>query len=422
MLPIFGSLPPISEEMLQLLGLVSLAYFFENYDLSMVMSALSYIAADFGITEAELGSYTGLMRLGALPAFLLLPLADRVGRRRVFLIGVAGVATTTFLTAFAATVVQYVALQMLLRMFVLASTTLAFVIVAEEFPAEHRGWGIGMVGAIGATGFGFGAILFGFVNHLPFGWRTLYLVGIVPLALLPTLRRGVPETRRFTRQREARRERATGSSNAAALLGPIAGLLRAYPTRVLAVTLAGGLYAVGEIGVFQFCGYFVLTNHRWEPWQFSTMVVGAGAIGMLGNVVAGRAADLFGRRPLAAGVALTFPAAAYLFYHASSGWLPALWAWLTVCSVSCGVMIRALGTEVFPTSQRGTAGGWLTLVQTLGTAGGLGLVGFATGLGATLPSVLSGLALLCALGASALFLLPETNRLELEAIADDDAL
>src|SRR6185369_16231486 len=155
------------------------------------------------------------------------------------------------------------------------------------------------------------------------------------------------------------------------------------------------------------------TDHGWEPWRFSTMVLLAGAFGMVGNVVAGRLADNFGRRPVGFAVATSLPVVAYLFYHLPGFWLPPLCAFLTVCSVSTNVMVRALGTEVFPTSHRGTAGGWLSLVQTVGAAAGLGLTSLATGMGSTLPAAISAVALLCAFAAASLFLLPETNRLEL---------
>ena len=104
------------------------------------------------------------------------------------------------------------------------------------------------------------------------------------------------------------------------------------------------------------------------------------------------------------------------------GWaLPILWAFLTVCSVSCNVTIRALATEVFPTSHRGTSGGWLSLVQTLGTAAGLGVVGLGIARGQSLPFMVSLLAVLTIVAGSALFLLPETNRRELEDISDEHA-
>lgn len=419
LLPIFGSVPNVDQHSLTLLGLVSLAFFFEQYDLSLMMSALSYIAADFGIRESQLAGYTGLIRLGALPAFLLVPLADRVGRRRMFLASVGGVALLTFATAFAPTVGAYVAIQMLVRTCVLVGSTMAFVIVAEEFPAEHRGWGIGMVGAIGACGFGFGAILFGFVDQLPGGWRALYAVGVFPLLVMPRLRSGIIETRRFDRHRREHLG-AAGIGGVRGWLAPLAGLARSYPRRVLGITLAGTLYAAGETGVFQFCGYFTLHTHHWEPWQFSLMVVGAGAVGMLGNVVAGRLGDLFGRRPVGFAVAASFPVLAWLFYHLPGTWLPVLWAFLTMCSVSCNVTIRALATEVFPTSHRGTSGGWLSLVQTLGTAAGLGVVGLGIARGASLATMVSTLAVLTIVAGASLFLLPETSGRELEQISDDD--
>lgn len=417
LLPIFGPVPAIEQRSLTLLGLVSLAYFFENYDMSMLMSALSYIADDLGIPESELAGYTGLIRLGALPAFLFVPLADRLGRRTVFLVSVAGISVLTLATAFAPSVFWFVGLQMAVRAFMLSAATMAFVIIAEEFPAAHRGWGVGMVGALGACGFGFGAILFGFVDHLPWTWRALYVVGVTPLLFLRPLARGIPETRRFDAHRRARLATAEGIGGLEGWLEPMRALASTYPGRVIAVTLAGGLYAAGEIAVFQFCGYFTLTTHGWAPWQFSVMVVGAGAIGMLGNVLAGRLGDLFGRRPVGFVVATSFPVLAYLFYHLPGVALPFLWALLTVCSVSCNVTIRALATEVFPTSHRGTSGGWLTLVQTLGTAGGLGAVGYGLAQGATLPFMVSLMATLTVLAGASLLLLPETSGRELEAIS-----
>jgi MFS family permease len=150
------------------------------------------------------------------------------------------------------------------------------------------------------------------------------------------------------------------------------------------------------------------------------MVVVAGAVGMLGNVLAGRLGDLFGRRPVGFVVAASFPGLAWLFYHLPGVYLPVLWAFLTVCSVSCNVTIRALATEVFPTSHRGTSGGWLSLVQTLGTAAGLGLVGVGIASGASLPTMVSALAVLTVVAGAALFLLPETSGRELEAISAEE--
>ncbi len=126
----------------RLLGLVSLALFFESYDVSMLTSALKHIADDLAIAPQALAGWLSLIRLGALPAFLLVPFADRLGRRTVFLASLVGMSVGTLATAFVQTPVQFVVAQMAIRTFLVAGAAVAIVIVTEEFPAEHRGWAI----------------------------------------------------------------------------------------------------------------------------------------------------------------------------------------------------------------------------------------------------------------------------------------
>ena len=75
------------------------ALFFENYDFSVLGNALPQLAASFGLSKAALGDFTSVTRLGALPAFLLVPLADRIGRRRLVLLSVIGMSLGSALTA-----------------------------------------------------------------------------------------------------------------------------------------------------------------------------------------------------------------------------------------------------------------------------------------------------------------------------------
>ena len=89
--PFLGGVPHgVGPAHLRVLGFVTLAMFFENYDLALLGNALPQIAATFGLDKAQLGEFTGVTRLGALPAFFLLPLGDRIGRRRVLLACVIG--------------------------------------------------------------------------------------------------------------------------------------------------------------------------------------------------------------------------------------------------------------------------------------------------------------------------------------------
>jgi putative MFS transporter len=413
--PILGGVPDIEPRLVSLLGLVALALFFEQYDNSMITAALKHIAGDLGMPESQLGSFLAMVKLGAVPAFLIVPFADRIGRRRVFLLGVLLFSIGTLATAFTQTPMQFVLAQTVTRTFMLTASAVAFVIVTEEFPALHRGWAIGMLGALASCGNGLGAALFAAVDVLPYGWRSLYVIGIVPLFLLPLLRRRVPETQRFRSHRAV--EAAHGAADGiAGWYRPLLSLAQRYPGRALGIAVVGGLMAVGESAVFQFTAYFVLTVHGWSPGDFALMFIVGGGVGIVGNIVAGRIGDRVGRRVVGFCFLALFPVFAWVFYHGPGWVLPIAWSVFVFCNTAGGVVVRAFSVELFPTSYRGTSAAWLSLIQTLGWALGLALVSLVGGAIATATSWIS---LVVLVAAFALLALPETYQQELEAISHD---
>jgi MFS family permease len=416
-----GRVPaPIEPGQLRLLGLIGLALLFENYDFQLLTAALKHIAEELEIGEASLGSFMSWIRLGGLPGFLLMPLADSMGRRRLFLISMVGLSLGTFATAFSQTPLQFICCQILSRTFMVAAAAVTYVIIAEEFPAEHRGWGIGILGAVGAMGHALAAGLFGAINQLPFGWRALYALGVIPLLLLPLFRREVKETARFEHRARARRSRAGAARAFRAWLRPLLGLASTYPLRVLAISAMGGLTAASHAAVFMFTSFFVQTLRGWEPWHYSTMFIVAGAIGILGNVVAGRLGDAIGRRVIGFVFLSAFPFFGWLFYAGPSWAIPLAWVLLVFAVMASNVTIRALATEVFPTAHRGTSTGWLFLMETLGAFVGLQLVYRLTRGEIFDPAAVIQVAFATLVGAFFIVLLPETRRQELEAISPDE--
>jgi MFS family permease len=308
---------------------------------------------------------------------------------------------------------------MVTRMFMLTASAVAFVIVTEEFPALHRGWAIGMLGALSACGNGLGAALFAAIESLPYGWRALYAIGLVPLLVLPLLRRRVKETRRFDQHRAIAEQRHQ-EGGLAGWYRPLASLARTYPGRALGVAAAGGLMAVGESAVFQFSGYFTLTVHGWSPAQYSLMFIVGGAFGIIGNIIAGRLGDRIGRRSIGFVCLALFPLFAWLFYHGPSWSLPIAWTLFVFCNTAGGVVVRAFSTELFPTSHRGTSAAWLSFMQAIGWALGVALVGLGTHGPGDIARMTSLVALAVLGAAFALLALPETYRQELEAISHDE--
>lgn len=402
----------VEPRVLRVLGFVSFALFFEHYDTSLLGNALKYIVDDLNVAEADLGYFQMLIRLGALPAFFLIPFVDRFGRRRLFLAALVGMSVGTLLTAFSQTAAQFIACQMLTRTFVLTASAVSVVMVAEELPASARGWGIGILAAVSASGHGLGAALFAAIEVLPWGWRSLYAFGVLPLLLLPMFRRGIQETARFTAHQAGLAGAAGGWWT------PLLGFFRTHPLRAAGMAVVASVSSVGHVVVISFTGYYVLQYHGWAPYQLAGMVIVAGMVGIIGNVVAGRLADRSGRRGVGFAFLAVFPAVAWLFY-ASPGWaLPVLWSLMVFTLMGANVIIRALSSELFPTSHRGTSTGLLALMETFGAGAGLFLLGFLQAREGDLVTLIPLISLATLAAGVVLLALPETRQRELEAISE----
>lgn len=411
--PFLGRVPDVPPERIRLLGVIALALLFESYDQAMLTAALKQIAESFDVAEAELGELLGRVYLGSIAAFLIVPFADGLGRRRVFLASLVAVSVLTGLSGLARSPGEFVVLQMLSRAFMVTCTATAFVMVTEEFPAEHRGWGIGILGALSAFGYGLGLLAFAAIDVLPFGWRSMYAAGVGPLLLLPLFRRRIPETRRFA-------EHADGRATTGALAGwwrPLRTLVVQHPARTLLVGAIGLLAVAGHGAGFSFAAYFVQTEHGWAPGQYTAMAILAGLVGVVGHPWAGRMADQSGRRRVGFALLAGFPLLALAFYHGPGWTLPFAWAGLTFTLTGGITILRALGTELFPTSVRGTASGWLQLAEAVGRSGGLFAVAAATPAGASNTPAVSAMVFASLAAALLLRLLPETGRRELEEIS-----
>jgi MFS family permease len=392
---------------------VALALLFEEYDTAMLFSALKQIAEELQMQASDLGLYTALVRLGGLPAFLVVPVADRLGRRPVFIFATVMLGVLTVATAFVQTPLQFTVLQSFARLFVVTSTATAFVIVTEELPAQHRGWGIGALAAIGSLGHGLSAILFARIEYLPYGWRALYVVGIVPILCLPLFLRFVPETQRFLAQVAQRGVHDKGLWNAAT--APMRELFTLQPRRAGALGLCGVLVAGGTLPTIQFSGYYTQTKLAWEPAQYSAMMLVAGGLGIAGNVIAGRLGDRYGRRIVGAVLLATFPLTSFAFFHGDSTTVVIAWVPLVFCLMGGRVILRAFSAELFATAQRGAASGVFSVSEMIGAITGLLLVhAYGTPSIAEIGRVVPAVALLNVACALIVLTFPETKNRELE--------
>jgi len=414
--PFVATAPALTERQWRVLGLVALATMFGQYALVLLPLALPQIQASLAVSAAQMSSVSALIRLGALPALIVALAADRFGRRRLFLSAVTGFALLTGATAFAPTIAAFAVLQCLTRAFVTATSLLAGVIIVEEFPEEARGWGIGALSALTSVGGGVAAVLFALVNLVPFGWRALYLIGLLALLVSTFFQQNLPETTRF--QAQQRQEQPINRFQRA--IQPLVQLVRAYPGRFLALSGIVFLVSLGsETALFYDLAYLQQV-HGWQPWQISLLNLGAGFMAILGSAYAGQWSDRWGRKPVTIWFLVGLVIAVIGYFQGYAWLLPFLWAAMLFTSVGAGVALGTLRAELFPTAYRSTATGSMAVLATLAGAASLTLHSHLVSRHYSPWSAISFLALLM-LGAPCLMpFLPETSQRRLEEIAPED--
>ena len=367
-LRMFGKPPPFSRRQWRVFGIAATAGFFDNYDRALISLALKQIQKGLGIAEARLGAMLSTIRLGYLLSLMITPFADVFGRRRLLLYTIFGYTIFTGLSALAPSQAYFVSCQILARAFAGAEGTVALVILTEEVEAGVRGWAVGYLGALTAVGYGLAAGVFAFVNVMPFGWRGLYAIALVPLVLIIPLRRTLPESQRFEREK-------LGGVRPTNVMQPLAALFRSYPGRLSMLISVQFLAQMGGNSAGAFLPKYLQEAHHWGPGQVSSLFIFAGALGILGNIVAGRMSDRLGRRTMGGAFLFLAPVFAMLVFTTSSNWVILYWILQLFFDTASGTILAAYSAELFPTSYRTTAGSALAVAGTTGGALGLYLEG-----------------------------------------------
>ncbi|HWH33156.1 MAG TPA: MFS transporter [Egibacteraceae bacterium] len=244
------------------------------------------------------------------------------------------------------------------------------------------------------------------------GFRTVYALAVIPLLGVPLLARALPEPERYTRLRT---QLTHGPRPRLSALGHVPRALR--PTLLLLATLTAALaFVSGPVNSLLF-----LYAERIVGLSSSVtavVVVAAGPVGLAGLLAGRWAADRWGRR-LTAGVSQAVVALAGVATYRGGGAFTIAGYLLSICaSGAFGPAAAALAAELFPTSMRATAAGWLTVSGVLGAVSGLvafGVLADAAGFALAALAVGVPVALITPLYAR----LPETRGLELEQSAPE---
>ncbi len=336
----------------RLLIFLSVATFFEGYDVIALSQILPNLRADFGLSKTTGGLLVAGVNAGAIAAWWLVRRADWWGRRRTLAVTIAGYTIFTFATAFAVDAISFGVLQFLARVFLLAEWEISLIYASEEFPADRRGLVIGVIQGFSALGSVLCAVATPLLLATVFGWRAVYGVACVPLVLVVWARRNLRETQRFEQQVLARGAAREQPGFFDVLRGP-------WRRRVWLLGAIWFLSYCCTQNAITFWKEFALGERGWNDAQVATAVTIAAVVSMPLVFLAGKLLDVVGRKRGALiiyGLTAVGVAGGYSFESRI-----ALTAFLTLGVFGVAAippLLGAFNTELFPTPLRAAAYAW----------------------------------------------------------------
>jgi MFS family permease len=330
-----------------------LGWLLDAMDVMLYSLVLSHLMRDLGMGKGTAGLLNSLTLLASAAGGLFFGvLADRVGRTRALMVSILVYSVASGACGLSTTIVQLGVFRFILGLGMGGEWTTGAALIAETWPAQHRGKALGLMQSMWAVGEIVAAGVVALV--LPrFGWRAVFFVGVLPALIVFWIRRDVPEPEIWLRNREAR---------------PADGSLRVLWRRdlrrnAIVATAMNACAMFGYWGLFTWIpAYLSLPvaqgGRGLDLMKTTTWLIVMGVGKWLGYVLFGFFADAVGRR------------GSYVTYLVAAAALVPLYgiAETPLTLLLLGPLVAFFGTgffsgfatvtsELFPTEIRGTAMG-----------------------------------------------------------------
>ena len=348
---IYGWLTESSRNEKRTLLAASLGWMLDSMDVMLYALVLGQVQREMHLSAAMSGAMMSVTLVSAAVGGIAFGwFADRYGRVRALTISVLMYSVATAMCGLTHTAAQFMACRLLLGLGMGGEWASGAALVAETWPARHRGKALAFVQSSWAVGYALGAAIVALVMPR-FGWRAVFFVGIAPAVIALWLQRGLREPEAW------RRERTTHV--------PMGQLFRGALGRNMLVCAT-----MNAATLFAWWGLFT-----WLP-RFLSMPVAAGGRGLsivstsewtivmqvgtfLGYVSFGYLADRFSRKYT------------YISFLVIAALLVPLFTWVRnpTALLWIGPLVGFFGTgyfsgfsviasELFPTALRGSAMGF----------------------------------------------------------------
>jgi MFS family permease len=394
------------------LAAAQIGWMLDSMDFLLFTFALRPIQKEFALSSSAMGALTSVALVAAAFGGIFFGrVSDRIGRVQAMTASMLVYSIATAALATSHSFAQLLIWRAVVGIGMGGEWSSGSVLVAETWPAEHRAKGVGLM----QSGWAIGAMLaaaFSAIFLERYGWRVLFLIGILPAIAAIVIRRKVAEPAIWTASEKR------GTTPLRNLFSP--RFLR--PTVV--ATLLASAVLVAYWGVF-----------NWLPSYLSTPLKGGGAGltltksawwvvliqsgAFLGYVTFGWIADAIGRRPAFTLFMISAAIVVPLYAHSRSQMaLLILGPLVGYFGSGYFSIFGALLAEMYPTSMRGTAQGFCYNAGRLVSAAAPWAIGAAADRGG-IGSALAADALFFVVGGFLVWLLPETRGQSLELVTEE---
>ena len=349
---IHGWVTEASGEQKRTLLAASLGWMLDSMDVMLYALVLGEVQRAMHLSPAMSGAMMSATLIAAAAGGMAFGwFTDRFGRVRALTLSVLVYSVATALCGLTQSAGQLILCRVLLGLGMGGEWAAGAALVAETWPARHRGKALALVQSSWAIGYGLGATVVALVMPR-FGWRAVFFAGVAPALITLWLRRKIREPEAWSRERRSQPD--------------IRGLFRGalgFNVLVCATMNAATLFA--------WWGLFT-----WVP-RFLSMPVGEGGRGLsivqtsewtiviqtgtfMGYVVFGYLADRFSRKYTYIGylliAALLVPAFAFA---RSAGTLLLIGPLVGFFGTGYFSGFSVIASELFPVSMRGSAMGFV---------------------------------------------------------------
>lgn len=375
-------------------------------DVQMFTLAIPALIAAFGLDKTQAGLISGATLVSsALGGWIAGALSDRIGRVRTLQLTILWFSSFTFLSAFAQSFPQLIALKALQGFGFGGEWAAGAVLLAESIRSEHRGKVMGTVQGAWAVGWGASVLLytlmFSWLDQAS-AWRYMFMVGLAPALLILYARRSLKEPEHSARVVKVKTP-----------------LLDIFAPQVLRITILGGILGMGAHG-----GYYALMS--WLPTYLKTerhlsVLSTGGYLAVIivafwfGCIASSQLLDRIGRRKTIAffSIFCVLTVTAYLLLPLTDTEMLFLGFPLGFFAAGIPASLGAFFNELYPASVRGTGVGFCYNFGRIASAAFPVLVGYMSKSMPLGEAIGIDAAIAYGIVVLTVFLLPETKGREL---------